>query len=250
MEKENVESSDAAAGKRRPKALGSVAIEPEKAGLPVRERHHAAEARWLHTAPPSEQIGHVLISAEAKPTPLATKPLPEKSKAADLAAGLHGQRVDTLNRAELMSLSEQITIDSSSLRQIYETHLIGERGLRRLVAEYLHDGDLKQALRLEVVEREKDFERDPAMRDMVPDQAPTGHAPASSQDATLDELLARAALDSDDGSEEAAFFKARARYEARELHQHKQHRRLIDITLAAIILILLMLVIVLLFSHA
>ena len=56
-------------------------------------------------------------------------------------------------------------IDGSSLRQIYETRLVGERGLRRLVAEHLRGGDLKRAFRREITEREIDFERDPAMRD-------------------------------------------------------------------------------------
>lgn len=247
MEKENSELSAAGTGKhetrgtkrRQPNALGSVAIDPETA----RPRQPAVEARWLHSAPPApEKIGHMLMSAEASARS------GEKSKSVNLPTELAGQRVETLNRADLMSLSEKIVIDGSNLRQIYETHLIGERGLRRLVAEYLHGGDLKQALRGEVIERERDFERDPAVRDMIPDQTVSGSNDAGSTNsakAALDELLEKAEASSGGMSEEAAFFKARAQYEAKELHQHKQHRRTMDVGVVAIILILLILVVVL-----
>jgi hypothetical protein len=102
-------------------------------------------------------------------------------------------------------------------------------------------------LRSEVVERERDFERDPVMRDMTPDQTPA--KTASQTKTALDELLERAEISSGDRSEEAAFFKARARYEARALHQHKQHRRLIDVGLAAAIVVLLLLVVMLSMSR-
>lgn len=214
MELDHVQLSSERAEKRKrqhkPEVLGSVAIE---------------DSEKTHHKPRPEHIGHMLMSAEPKPKSLSK------------------QRVETMNRAQLLSLSEKIKIDGSSLRQIYETHLIGERGLRHLVAEYVHDGDLKQALREEVVERERDFERDPAMRHIA-DEVSLADDPAKSN-ATLEALLAKADLTSDQQREETAFFKARARFEAQQLQQHKRQRRVIDISLAVFISVLLLLIILL-----
>lgn len=190
-----------------------------------------------------EHIGHMAITTEAKPTGRATKATAERPDQPTSAA-VTGKRVETLSRAELLDLSEKVIIDGSSLRQIYETHLVGERGLRRLLAEHLHGGDLKKALRREIIEREIDFERDPGLRDMAPVQIPDDVGTDKGK-AALEKLLERADIASEDKDEEAAFFKARAIYESSQLQQHKQQRRTLDISLAVIIISLLMLVIVL-----
>jgi hypothetical protein len=271
MEKDTVESSDSTARKaearrakrRQPEAIGSVAIEPETAESTLArqlaksarserlsyKRRQAVEARRLHSAPP-ERIGHMLMSAEAKPGSSGGKPALEKSAGDSLPMEMGSQRAETLSRAELMTLSERIIIDGSNLHQIYETHLIGERGLRRLVAEYLRGGDLKQALRFEVVERERDFERDPVMRDLKPQPELSSTVSASNHQAALDKLLEQADISSEDRGEEAAFFKARARFEAREHHQHKQRRRSMDIGLGAVILVLIILVVALFLTRS
>lgn len=192
---------------------------------PLVTKPKAAERLVTENQAP-EHIGHMAITTEGK------------------RFAVEGKRIETLNRAELLNLSEKIAVEGSTLRQIYETHLIGERGLRRLVAEHLHGGDLNKALRLEIIEREIDFERDPGLRDMAPVQLPSTNTAQQAKTA-LDELLERADIVSDDRGEEAAFFKARATYEANQLQQHKQQRRLIDIGLAVIITILLVLVLIL-----
>jgi hypothetical protein len=224
-------------------ALGILAVEPKPERLPA-ETQDAAGSQ-----PAPEHIGHVLVNSEAKPEKRHQKPVLETSTASMAAekrmkiesskGPAAGKRIDTLSRAELMTLGETITIDGNSLRQIYETHLIGERGLRRLASEYMHGGDLRRALRQEVLQRERDFERDPAMRDLAPS------IPASAEsNPTLEKLLQKAAVSVADSGEEAAFFKARARYEATHQRQNnKQQRRLIDITLSLVIAILVVLVI-------
>jgi hypothetical protein len=194
---------------RRPERLGSFAIEK-----PSTERK-------------PERIGHVLVT---------TEPGPERVSA---------KRVETMSRTQLLELSEAIKLDGSSLRQIYETHLIGERGLRHLVAEYMRGGDLKQTLREEILERERDFERDPALRHISDEDSPLFQSKV-----TLEELLSKADLTADQQREETAFFRARAQFEAEELLQHKQRRRMIDITMAAIISILLLLIILLFVSRS
>jgi hypothetical protein len=171
----------------------------ERAARPIAkqpERPARIEARPLYNSKvPLERIGgHVLVAAEAitakrvskaeadapkviltpeKPTlleqiraaqPTAEKPAaPQQSKPEKSA--MSEKEVMTMNRSELLLLSEKIVVDGASLRQVYETHLVGERGLRRLVSEYLQGRDIKKALRRELIEREIDFERDPALRD-------------------------------------------------------------------------------------
>jgi len=235
---------------RKPETIGSLAVKPESAGRNGLER--PPEANWLQVIQQApEHIGHMLMAATEPETKAssADKPAPETVKiSVEKSAELSprpgsGKRIDTLSRAELLSLSETIIIDGSSLRQIYETHLVGEHGLRRLIAEHLRGGDLKKALQREIVEREIDFERDPILRDMVPQE------PSSTSGMALEKLLERATINLNDSSEEAAFFKARATYEVNQLHLHKKQRRVIDASLAGVIAVLLALIITLYLSH-
>jgi hypothetical protein len=204
----------------------------------------------------SEHLGHMLMAVEAIPAAAAAEHTIATAKAPEVPAQkaelsspnpAAGKRIDTLGRSELLSLSEKVIVDGSSLRQIYETSLVGEQGLRRLVAEHMRGGDLNKALRREIVEREIDFERDPVMRDMAVRQLPGGGGVASND--TLHQLLQKATISLDDNGEEAAFFKARANYEANQLIQHKKRRRTIDISLIAAIIVLLAAIIALYLSH-
>lgn len=204
----------------------------------------------MHSAEhPHEHLGQVLIAAaEAGPPDRSSKELALDTRPADKkeAEQLKGRRIETLNRADLLTLSEQILVEGSSLRQIYETHLIGERGLRRLVAEHLSGGNILKALNREIIEREIDFERDPAMRDLAPG---TGHETANVTDSPttiLNKLIEKAAK-SVGGDEEAALLRIRDNNEA-DQRQHKR-QRIIDVALAAIITILLILVAILLVSR-
>lgn len=218
------------------------------------ERVKAPEARQLHTSTVSEKrIGRVLMAAEApilvrSETPRETinpKQTAEKvshERSADLIAN---RRIETLNRQELLDISERIMVDGTSLRQIYETKLIGERGLRRLVAEHLRGGDVKKALRQEIIEREIDFERDPVLRDM----ATTSIGGGNGGKAALEKMLSKVEVPGADKSEQAAYFKARAAYETQQREQHQKQRQLMDISLTAIILMLVVLVIYLIVTR-
>ncbi len=229
---------DPAARKSRKKRAGHLGVESikaieEKASMSaersVAYRQPAPEAHQLHGSKRSqEHIGHMLLAAESSG---------EKS---DKAASR--RQIETMPRAELLSLSEKIMINGSSLRQIYESHLIGEHGLRRLIIEYRRGGDLEKALRVEVIERELDFERDPAMRGLSR-QAST---PIMGDGRlALDTLLKHAAASLPEVQEEAAYFKARAEYEAVESTRRHRQRRLIDIVLTTSIIVLISAVILL-----
>lgn len=229
-------------------AVAATRLAPERSHTD--SRTPAPEAHQLHGkrhAP--EQIGHMLVgAAEAiNKSPVAAEKMEkaEKQSAPKLTVE---KNIDTLNRAELMRISEKIIIDGSSLRQIYESRLVGEKGLRRLVKEHLKGGDIKKALRREIVEREIDFERDPGLRDHAPQAAepPKGGGRA----ATLNDLLQNAELAVGEDEEEVAFLKARAAYEDQERTQQKNHRQLMDASLVGTILILFGLVIMLVINHS
>ncbi|MGC1176560.1 MAG: hypothetical protein WA843_00670, partial [Candidatus Saccharimonadales bacterium] len=205
----------------------------------VEQRTAAPEARQLHgKKPASEQIGHVLLTAEAAHRQVAEGRTPNQVQPNQFETD---KNIDTLSRAELLAMSEKIVVEGSSLRQVYETHLIGERGLRRLVREHLRGGDVQKALRREVVEREIDFERDPAARDHV------SHDGGTKSDATtaLRDLLRRANNDSDTDKEQTAILESRATYEADRQAQQQRHRRMTDISIAVVVAILVSLIITL-----
>ncbi len=92
-------------------------------------------------------------------------PIEKKAKGPESKKGSAAEVAQSLSRAELLEMTDKVIIDGTSLRQIYEGHLIGEKGIRRIVAVYLRGGNIKRALRRELVQKEIDFERDPKLRD-------------------------------------------------------------------------------------
>jgi hypothetical protein len=193
-------------------------------------RFMAAEDEQLHSKPPAEHIGHVVIEAESVEAGLKqVEKLPEARQKERVTTD---KSINTMSRAELLQLSEKIYVEGSSLRQIYETHLVGEKGLRRLAGEYLRGGDVKKRLRQEIVEREIDFERDPVLRDKL------AVASSSGGGNNLQGLLQKATASLPADSEEAAFYRARAAFEADEYTRQKNKRRVMDISFVSVIAVL------------
>lgn len=236
----------------------------EKRAHIAERRVPAPEAQRLHgPAPAREQIGQMLVGAEAIAAGAALAFKPELVRGPATPASVERIKTDTtklveqakvidksvehLSRSELMNLSDKIVIEGSSLRQIYETNLIGERGLRRLVAEHLRGGDLQKALRQEIVEREIDFERDPVMRDLpgsgTASGATTRIEPPHSK--TLDGLLAKAGAAIPGNEEELSFMKARAEYQEKERAKQVKQRHIIDASIAGTIVFLAACIVVL-----
>lgn len=221
--------------KNSAKALkGFVAELQSEQGHP---RQTAPEANQLHGKKPSpERIGHVLVSAEAEPA--------KKTAEQTIDKAATNKNVETLSRADLLNLSEQIVVENTNLRRIYETHLIGERGLRRLVVEYLRGGDIKQALKQELLEHEIDFERDPILRDRMKQTKP------ATNDALNNLLQQVGASAVGNNQDELAMLKAREAYQASQHeYQQQRRRRIIDVTLISTILILVALVALLVISR-
>lgn len=207
-----------------------------------RKRKSGPESRTSVSNSSPEHIGHTLLAAESEskrernPFKVPLESLVEKGGEAKPHAA-------TMSRTELLALSETIFIDGGSLRQIYETHLIGERGLRRLVSEHLKGGDLHNTLRMEVMEREMDFERDPKLRDKAKIET------IETNDASLDELIDKASVGVQESGDQVAFYKAQASYEASQKGHTSQSRQLIDVAVVAFISFLLLLIIILIMAR-
>ena len=125
-----------------------------------------------------ERIGQVLITAseanETKQTSKTEKAPDSKASSIESSQPLSiAKHVETMSRENILELSSKILVDGSSLRQMYETHLIGERALRRLIVEHLSGGNLREALRDEIIQHEIDFERDPMIRDRTHQNEPS-----------------------------------------------------------------------------
>lgn len=131
--------------------------------LPVTEVAKRPERAAGHVPVAPERIGHVLVAASA--TRSGFERLKTAAKEPKMEAPAAKKRAETMSRGELLAVSETVQVDGTSLRQIYETQLVSEKGLRRLVAEHLRGGNVARALRKELVEHQIDFERDPILRD-------------------------------------------------------------------------------------
>jgi hypothetical protein len=205
---------------------------------PVRQT--ALEANQLHgkkVAP--ERIGRVLITSKDQAPAKFEKLEKQPEKAARLSP--LDTRIETMNRAELLELSDKVTVENTTLRQVYETHLVSEQGLRRLISEYSRGGDVQKALRQELVEHEIDFERDPILRD----QSKAPAVAAASE--TLGDLLQKAdTLSATEARDELAVLKARQAHHEAHRQGQQSHRHFLDIAMVLAILVLFALVITLL----
>jgi hypothetical protein len=203
----------------------------------------APEARQFRTPQPvPERIGHVVVRAEKELRPVVER-LPEapiETSAERMAVEHH---VETLTKPELLELSSKIKVDGTSLRQVYETGQVGERGLRRLVSEHLRGHDIKKALKRELLEHQIDFERDPAMRGL-------GAVTPSGASASLDDLLQSVTKQATaEQREQLAVWRANAAHQAAQAKRSQSRRRAADVTMITTIAVLLAFVIVLLFSR-
>lgn len=230
------------------------------------EREVAAPARQ----PEKTRLGQFLLTAaETVPTTIsrsvtpesrprgkvknletsATEPLKAAAKEVSVeraAAQPLDKHVETLSRNDLLELSSKIIVESTSLRQVYESRQIGEKALRRIVSEHLRGGDVRKALRAEITQHEIDFERDPILRD----QAHQAQHDQIAGGKTLEALLQRA--DASLGRQSDA---GRAANETQSSHQPQEQasrehqQRLVTMSLTSIIVVLSVIVIVLLMTR-
>jgi hypothetical protein len=239
---------EAAAAKLREQAL-----KKRERSSSNKARRSAVESLIVHTTPQPEHIGHVLMGVEAPAASSrksdAEKPARERasdinSSAEKLPPAASKSTAEALSRAELLEMSSQIIIEGSSLCQVYETHLISEKGLRRVVAERLQGGDVRQALRNELLEHEIDFERDPILRDRAHQSTESGGKSELSD--LMQHINAEVTAET---AQEMAVYKAQAEYKEHELIHEQRRRHLMDVSLAGTIVVLLGIILFLILSR-
>lgn len=251
IEKESVirEAAARRVREQQPAAAMILPLRGEKAAVEtviLNRRERAISAPEIHRArasAPPERIGHVVVAAEMVDTGRAIRQELHGKTEVISPKGVQSveRQVETLSRNELLTLSEKVIVEGSTLRHVYETQLISERGLRRLITEYLRGGDVLKAFRRELVEREIDFERDPKLRDKVRQGLRGGGASP-----TLHKLLLQAGVAPiDDSRQSLAEVRAQQLYEAKQQSKQKSQRKVIDVSLITIIAVLLSIIVVL-----
>lgn len=196
----------------------------------------APEANQLHgKKPPSERIGHVLVAANMAPEKPNQTSRPEGQKAIPKPE-VSKNRIATMSRSELLELSETIRVDNTNLRHIYDTHLVGENGLRQLVYAHMHGGNLKEVLQREVLEHEAGFERDPYLRQHQGAPGKEGLA-----DEQTDPLVGEKLSSPDSASRSASPRSSKSSHQKGSDQPGSQHK-LLDTTFVGIIVILLALI--------
>ncbi|HUA13053.1 MAG TPA: hypothetical protein VL989_00960 [Candidatus Sulfotelmatobacter sp.] len=194
----------------------------------------------LDNSAANEALGHLVVNSQSRESSHAKK---------EELAEVSGAKIDTLNRADLLSVSEDIEVEGSNLRQVFESKLVGENGLRRLIKEYLRGGDLQKALSHEILERELDFERDPKLRDQALFDASNMDAGQELAPANLDSLIARAEKSLPVNADSPEFYEAKEKLEISQLKSQQSQLRYINAGLAIVTLILVILIVAILLSR-
>lgn len=140
-------------------------IEPEAKVEPVRQ-DLSKEVDQLRINLLTREA-HIRQLAAAKETPTRIETLKARPKeTAENNQQVQAEvKAQTMSREELIKVASKIEVDEVKLSAMFSNGLLGEKGLRRVVAEYLKGGNIKKILSKELIEREIDFERDPVFRD-------------------------------------------------------------------------------------
>jgi len=128
--------------------------------------------------PSSDELSAVVNITEARPIPKEnTKPI-ERQETKDnknqLKDVVKAEQIKTIPRNELLRISSSIVVEGANLRSMFESNLFGEQALRRLVADKLKGKDIRPLLKREILEKQRDFERDPMVRGRSHFQSETG----------------------------------------------------------------------------
>lgn len=218
--------------RKQPSRVYEVKRRPERP-IAEQQRHLPERERAIPVMVPLERIGRVVMHAEAEVLPAVAEVEAVMAKKRSEVVGLKEKDILTMSRAELLAASEKIIIEGSSLRHIYETNLITEKGVRRLLVEYLRGGNVQKALRRELMEREIDFERDPILRDKGNQTISGGGAEQ------LVDLLEKAGVHIQNDAEQTIAAKTQLAKKKAEQVKKQQKRRVADVALVTTIAVLL-----------
>jgi hypothetical protein len=152
--------------------------------------------------------------------------------------------VAVMSKNELIKVAENIKIDGTSLKKIYESHLISEKGLRRIISTFLRGGNVKRALNREILQRQIDFEKDPILRDSF-DGSIEDNRQEDSKNESVDSLLEKRGINF---QQQPAFYPINTipKQELKKELPKNKKPKLIDVLFISVILVLFTLMLVLL----
>lgn len=130
------------------------------------------KAEWLQAdtlaagTPAAERLASQplteLLAVPAAAVALKTAAASPSAERAPIAAGPNQETA--MSKDQLMDMARIIMVDGVPLSETYQSKQIDDEGLRAIVETYLRGGDIKRQLQAEMVERQKQFERDPFNR--------------------------------------------------------------------------------------
>ncbi len=149
-------------------------VHPERLGKFIVEAPLAAAAL---TSRQAESIAHTSpleAGRRTEPTPLDVGRRMEATPLQSLQdkrvesftplQALQGRRVETFTPRELSQVAEKVSFEGVTLKELQDSRRLDERAVRRVVAEHLKGGNVREVLARELLEKELTFERDPKMR--------------------------------------------------------------------------------------
>jgi hypothetical protein len=200
--------------------------------LPEAQANAPVEAQTLHSPQP-ERFGKFLMQAEA----VAAAAQLEKAAATKPAKAVRNEReAYTLSRTELLEISAGVEVNGTTLKHIYETNLIGEQGLRRIVAEHLAGRDMRRVLQEELTQNRQTYEMDPVMRTDLDSGGLTGGGATSPELQAMLERAGAAAVP--EGALHYTPEKVPLATDKKVETKPAESRRTLDIVMATIILFL------------
>lgn len=130
---------------------------------PAEQRTSESRTGQGRIHPRAERLGRVVVEAPA----VVRGDNPSSAETGREAAGAiinFNRKVEDYTTRELVAAAEKIRIDGTTLKELYATHRLDEKALRRVVRAFIEGRSVREALSHELLEKELRYERDPKMR--------------------------------------------------------------------------------------
>lgn len=128
----------------------------------------------------------VLPAVEHAPQPQnIERTVTEPKKSEKLTA----QTAEQASMPVLLATAEAIVVGNQSLKHMYETHQVSERGLRLAIREHLQGGNTHEVIARELVANQLPFERDPTLKQQRPAATAAPAVAASATAASADRTV-------------------------------------------------------------
>lgn len=152
----------------------SIAVKETQLRQLVQEKVKLTEPEKVTTIPSTRPINETIAYNRNPPAEQLDRTDREQTASSQPEAlNQKSIKKEALDRNQLLEISEKIIVGATTLRRVYETGLISERGLRRVVEEYSKGGEVQAVLTEEMLLKERGYELDPLYRDRLPKSVPS-----------------------------------------------------------------------------